>query len=313
MLSVLGITFPIFAAIAIGYVAVWKGPFRPDDMRVLGKYVLNVALPALLFNAVATRDVSSVLQPNYIAVMAAATVSIIGLTYLGLRLSGIGPARRAIAALGTAAPNSAYVGYPVLLLALPDVAETVLALNLLVEGFIMLPLVMALMDLSRAESSRGFMRAVAHSLVETVKRPFMIGLILGLVVSLTGLPLPEPFLRLTSLLAASASALALVVIGGTLFGLPLRGDVGLAGVIAAGKLLLHPVLVVAAIAVFAGFGVVLSPEMRVAAILSAAMPMLSIYPVLAQPYGHEGIASLSLLLATSAAFVTLTLLLSILG
>ncbi|MBV0913617.1 AEC family transporter [Anianabacter salinae] len=313
MLSVLGITFPIFAAIAIGNVAVWKGPFAPSDMRILGKYVLNIALPALLFNAVATRDLGAVLQPGFLIVMGASTLTIILGAWFGLRLAGIGPARRAIAGLGMAGPNSAYVGYPVLLLALPDVAETVLALNLLVESFLMLPLVMALLDLSRPGTGRGLLRAVGASFVDTLRRPFVIGLIAGLVVSLLRVNLPEPVLRLTSLLGASASALALVVIGGTLYGLPVRGDLGLATVIALGKLVLHPLCVMMFAVLFTSFGLPLSPEMRAAAILSAAMPMLSIYPVLAQPYGHEGIASIALLLATAGAFVTLTVLLAVMG
>lgn len=312
MLSVLGITFPIFAAIAIGYVAVWKGPFSSADMRVLGKYVLNIALPGLLFSAVATRDIAAVIQPGYLVVMGVSMVTMILGCWLGLRLFGIGPARRAIAGLGTSAPNSAFVGYPVLLLALPEVAESVLALNLLVESFVMLPLVISLLEISRPDTASGILPAIGQSLLETLRRPFIIGLLAGLLVALSGIDLPGPVLRLTEILGASASALALVVIGGTLYGLPIRGELRLAAVIALGKLILHPLLVTSFAAILVGFGLPLSPEMRVAAILSAAMPMLSIFPVLAQPYGHEGIASIALLLATSGAFFTLTLALALL-
>ena len=48
-------------------------------------------------------------------------------------------------------------------------------------------------------------------------------------------------------------------------------------------------------------------------ILSAAMPMFGIYTVLAQEQGLEGLASIAMLAATSAAFVTLSLLLAILA
>jgi len=44
----------------------------------------------------------------------------------------------------------------------------------------------------------------------------------------------------------------------------------------------------------------------VALILSAAMPMFGIYTVMAQDYGHEGLASIALLGATAASFFTLS-------
>jgi malonate transporter and related proteins len=56
----------------------------------------------------------------------------------------------------------------------------------------------------------------------------------------------------------------------------------------------------------------LSGDMAVAVILSTAMPMFGIYTLLAQDYGHEGLASLALLGATAGAFFTLSTLLAIL-
>ena len=52
--------------------------------------------------------------------------------------------------------------------------------------------------------------------------------------------------------------------------------------------------------------------MAVAVILSAAMPMFGIYTLLAQDYGHEGIASIALLGATAGAFFTLSAFLALL-
>ena len=40
--------------------------------------------------------------------------------------------------------------------------------------------------------------------------------------------------------------------------------------------------------------------------------MVAIYAILAQPFGHDGMASFALLLATTASFVTITALLAIL-
>ncbi len=59
-------------------------------------------------------------------------------------------------------------------------------------------------------------------------------------------------------------------------------------------------------------GVGLLSDLQAAVILSAAMPIFTIYTVFAMDYGREGVASLALLRTTVAAFVTLTVLLGVL-
>lgn len=310
MNDILGITFPIYAAVAIGYAVVRLGWFNPQDMAVLGRYVLNVALPALLFNAVAGRDLGEVLHPGYLLVMATGGLATIAAAWLWFSVTAPDKPRRALAVMGASCPNSGFVGYPVLLLVLPDLAGVILALNFLVENILIIPLCLVLMDLAAGRGGGSPVRLVGNALLDLLKRPMVIGLLLGLAASASGLTLPAPVDRLMGMLAASAAALSLIVIGGSLVGLPMKGNKWLAGQIAAAKLLLHPAMIaLAALALpLLGLGA-LSEEMRVAAILSAAMPMFGIYTVLAQERGLGGAASIALLGATSGAFVTLSALL----
>ena len=53
----------------------------------------------------------------------------------------------------------------------------------------------------------------------------------------------------------------------------------------------------------------LDPNLRLAAILMAAMPMMGIYPTLAQAYGKEDFSAAALLAATASSFVSLSALL----
>ena len=55
------------------------------------------------------------------------------------------------------------------------------------------------------------------------------------------------------------------------------------------------------------------PALRTAAVVFVAMPMLSIYPILAQKYGLEGYCAAALLLATVLSFATISLGLWLLG
>ena len=313
MLGLLSITFPIFATIALGYGAVRGRLFTQGEMRVLGRYVLTFALPALLFNAVATRGLAEVLHPAYLGAYAAASLGAMALGHGIFAALGVGPARRAVAAFGMSCPNSGYMGYPVLLLTLPQLAGVVLAMNVVVESLLILPTALFLMALSRDRAGQSRFGVLIGILRHVLTRPLMIGFLAGLAVSLSGLSLPEPVTRLTAMLAASASALALFVVGGSLAGLPMTGNRTLAAGIAAGKLLLHPALAAGTAALLAAAGLGLAPDLRAALFISTAMPMLGIYAVLAQDYGHEGLAALALLMATLGAFVTLTALLALLA
>lgn len=311
--AILTITFPIFALIGVGYWAVRAGLFAPSDMKVLGKYVLNIALPALLFNAVATRDLGEVLNLGYVIVFALGGLLTVALTFVWFTLQGTGPARRAIAVMGSTCPNSGFVGYPVMLLVFPDVAGVVLALNMVVENFLLIPLSLMLLEASRDRQGKSLLRIAGRIILGVLRRPMVIGLMLGLVVMLSGLPVPLMVTRLMDVLAASSSAIALFVIGGSLVGLPIVGQRVLAVQIVAGKLLLHPLMTALVLLTLPLIGLpLLSGDMAVAVVLSTAMPMFGIYTLLAQDYGHEGIASLALLGATAGAFFTLSALLAIL-
>ncbi len=306
MSQILTITFPIYAAIAIGYLIVKRGWFGTSDMRTLGKYVLDIALPALLFNAMATRDFAEVFHPGYMLVFALGGVATIAVSFVWFTLTGTDKPRRAVAVMGTACPNSGFIGYPVMLLTFPDLAGVILALNMLVENILLIPICLILMELSRDRAQTSISHQIGTILWGVLKRPMVIGLLLGLAVSLAQIPMPSAATNLFQMLAASASALSLVVIGGSLAGLSLRGNHWKAAQVALGKIILHPALVALTLLGVTAAGIALPADLQVAVILSAAMPMFGIYTVLAQEHGHEGMASIAMLIATAFGFFTLS-------
>jgi hypothetical protein len=143
-----------------------------------------------------------------------------------------------------------------------------------------------------------------------LRRPMVIAIILGAVFAALNLPMPATLDKVFSMLAVSASSLALFFIGGALVGLPFRGNRGLAAFIALGKLVVFPAMAFALLLLAPTIGLpLLDRHMQVILILSAAMPMISIYAILCQDAGTEGLASLALLGTTAASFVTLSALL----
>ena len=66
MLDVLAITSPIYIIIALGFLMTRSGVFSKADMRIFGKFVLNLALPALLFRSLSQRQIGDVLNLSYL-------------------------------------------------------------------------------------------------------------------------------------------------------------------------------------------------------------------------------------------------------
>nr|WP_252731230.1 AEC family transporter [Lentibacter algarum] len=300
---------PIFAAVALGYFTVRGGLFKPSDMRLFGSFVLNLALPALLFNAVATRDVSDVFNVTYMAVYALGALLTIIACFSVFSLLGTSSSRRAVGVMGATCPNSSFIGYPLMLLTFPEFAGQILALNMLVENFFIIPASLVLFELSKAGRRTSLLTLIGHIALGVLRRPMVIALILGLLASLLRLPMPEPMTRTVGIFAASASALALFSIGGALVGLPFKGNRAMATLTAGGKLLLHPVMTMLALLVVSLLGLApLNSELAIAVVLSAAVPMFTIYGLFASELGHEGMASIAQMLATAASFITLSVL-----
>jgi malonate transporter len=306
--DILAITGPIYLCIALGFAAVRGGVFSPADMRVMGKFVIQFALPALLFNALASRPIAELLQPAYLLAFGTGSVVwlLIGL-WSAWRLQRRGLTESAYMTMGMTCSNSTYIGYPVVLLAIGPLAGVALAMNLLVENLIKLPLLMTLADVGASEARSSWKHALRQTLHRLVRNPMIVAIVLGFVVALLGWQMPSVVSRTVNLFGAASGGLALFIIGGTLVGLRVRGLRRQVAQIAAGKLLLHPAAVWAAVALLPLLGLpALTGELRVAVVLSAAMPMLGIYPLLAQRHGHEGFTAAALLATTVASFFTLS-------
>jgi predicted permease len=208
--------------------------------------------------------------------------------------------------MGMTCANSGFIGYPILLLTLPSVAGVVLALNMMVENLVVIPLVLLLAERGRGGKGR-WHTVVGKSLARLAANPLLIAIAGGIAMSALGWQPPAAVARTVDLFALSSSALSLFVIGGTLVALPMRGLGSKVVPIAIGKLLLHPLAVGLAVIALPALGMpALDPSLRAAAVLTAAVPMMGIYPIFAQAYGHEDVGAASMLVATVVSFFTLS-------
>jgi len=246
MLTILAITGPIYIVIGIGFLAGRSRMFSAPDMRVLGKFVVKFALPALLFTALSQRPVADVLNARYLGAYAAGSLIVffgaMAFARLGQRKT---LAQSALIGMGMSFSNSSFVGYPIALQILGPPAAIALAMCMVVENVLLFPLALALAEMDRDGGAR-WQGVVMDSLAGLAKNPMIVAIFAGFVVSLFGIQLSEPLVRTVNMLAMASTAVALFVIGGSLVGLDVRNVLSDVIVVALGKLVLHPIVCVRA-------------------------------------------------------------------
>jgi malonate transporter len=310
-LEILGITGPIYLAIALGYVFTRQGMFVKSDMQVFGKFTLNLALPALLFNALSQRRIGEILNGHYLLAYALGSLVVaLGGLFWARKVKGhsLSYSSMMAMAMGMSCPNSGFVGYPIMLLTLGPVAGVALALNMVVENLLMIPFLLAVANAEGGPAGQ-WKQVIAQTLKNLLKNPMIWGIAGGFVFSLLDLKLSAPLARTVNLFAQASMVLSLFVIGGSLVGLKAEGLKGTVTQITLGKLFLHPL---AMLGVLCFVVPVADPALRSAALLSGALPMLGIFTILNQRHGHGTISAAALLLTTIVSFFSLSALLLVL-
>ena len=314
MLQILLIISPIFLLIAAGYAAVRLGMVTKAHLPGMGGFLLYFAMPALIVRALVSRPLAEVVNTGYLAAYGAGSLFAFS---LGLCVSYFvqrrGLQASAIGALGMAASNSGFIGYPIADLVLGPPAGLALALCMMVENILIIPTALALAEAGSQAGLplRDVLRATALRLV---RNPIMLAILAGVAISALGAKLPPPLFKAVDMLATASAPIALFVIGGTLVGLQVRGLGYQVVPIVVGKLFVHPAAVLAALTLLGSRNpAFLSPDLRSAAVIMASVPMLSIYPIFGQRYGLDKICAAALLASTMASIATISTVIWLLG
>ncbi len=308
MLSVLSITLPIFLLIGLGYVSTASGVTTKDNIRGIGVFVLRFALPALIFRALSQRAMADILDLHYLAIYGLGSLGAFAAMFFTCRLADKGSVRvSAMSALGVSCSNSGFVGFPAAALVVGGPAVIALSMSMLIENIVIIPLALGLAESDDRKDSR-LHEILIYVVRRLTRNPMVLAIVFGAAASAAGLKLPEPLFRAIDLMANASSAAALFGVGGALAGLKLNEVGADVGRIVAVKLVLHPLLIFAGVYFLPGLDQPLAKSM----LIFASAPMLSAYPLIAQPYGFERKAAAALLGGTVLAFFTMTAVLAIL-
>ena len=112
MLSTLLIVLPVFALILAGWLVRKVEVMGPQSASELNRFVVYLALPALLFDITAHAKFAEIWQPGFIATFTLSCVILFGLTLALCWRRGRPLADAAIDALASSYANTGYMGFP---------------------------------------------------------------------------------------------------------------------------------------------------------------------------------------------------------
>lgn len=285
--------------------AIRGGIFARDQIQPLGVFVIYFGLPALIFNSMVKHAEVGPFDLDLLTAYSLGSLAVAMGVIVAIRfVRGKSLQQAAVRAMGVSLSNSAFIGYPIAQQLIGDRAGIMLAMYVLVENMIILPLMLVLAD-GGSKGAVSVTQPIREIFARIWKNPLIVAIFVGLIFSATGLGPGVAIGSTINMLSSASAPIALFYIGGMLASANFKGMAFDVGFVAIGKLVAHPLAVMSMFMLYPCN----DPALKMAAILNAGMPMATIYPLLAQKYRQESFCSVALVVTTAASFITINILL----
>lgn len=243
MFTVLNVVAPIFAIVALGYLAVRFRLYPAEGVKGLITFVNNFATPCLLFRAMLNVDFAEtfsfrLIGPYYLGALLVFVVGIL-IARTTFRRS---PGESVSAGFSGMFTNTVLLGIPILQRAYGDAAMPIIFTIVGTHAAILMTSAMLTMEFARRDGEP-LGRALIGALLRIAQNPLLIGIALGLVGNLAGIRLPEAVDAFTLIMAQAIVPVALFGLGGALNEYRLADNWALALNLSLLKLILHPLIV----------------------------------------------------------------------
>ena len=302
MLATLHIVFPVFALVLGGFATRRRGLLGPAAASELNRFVVWLALPALMFDVLWHTTRAQLDQPGFLEAFSITLMVPFALICVVQVKRGKRLVDSAIDALAAAYPNTAYMGIPLAtaMFGPSGMLPAMLASILLFCLQFGTAVILIEIGLQAEQAPHALVLKVLGKLA---RNPLIVAPLLGAVASAMHLELPEGGETLLKLVGAAAAPVALVSLGAFLAERrPAKGALAAAVVFSGVKLFLQP-LFAWAIGVYVFH---LSSAMLVALVVMAAMPTGTGPYMLAELYDREPhVTSRTILISTLASLLTL--------
>lgn len=306
MLIVLTVALPVFGLIAVGSIVGRFGLLGSGATLALNQFVMYLALPAVLFQAMARIDLRAFFDPAYFTAFGGAIIIAYTLSLALSRLSGTPFANATVQALAATFCNTGYVGIPICLAAFGQASLVPAVIAMVITACLQLGAALAMIE-AAVQPSQSLSRTLRKVCGVLVRNPFLIAPLLGLIYGQAGLGFPIALDRFLTLLGAAATPCALVAIGLQLVEAGDRFPVWVVTRLVGIKLFLQPAVAF----LIAAYLVVLPPVWVATVVIMSALPTGTSAFLLAQVYGKEArTCSGTVLVSTICSFITLSVLLT---
>lgn len=303
MLAILNVVLPVFAIIALGYVAVRLRLYPAEGVRGLVSFVNNFATPCLLFEAMYTSDFGSTFNPAIIVPFFVGSLTSLTLgALIAVKWFGMRPGEGVSSGFSAMFTNTVLIGIPLVTRAYGETALPTVFSIIAFHAPMLITIGMIVMELVRRDG-QPLHRSLGVAAQRIVQNPLLWGVVLGLMANWSGFRMPEPGSAFLDMMSAAVLPAALFGLGGALNEYRVSESWLQASLMSVFKLIIHPI-----IAYVLMVWVLRVPfEIARYAILLAAMPTGINAYVFATYYDRAvNVATNTVLISTVASLLTVT-------
>ncbi|MCT7616848.1 AEC family transporter [Aliarcobacter butzleri] len=206
---------PIFLVILVGFVFAKNNKFSSEAEQLINSYVLNIALPALLFLAVARADIEELTKWDFLitTLVGIFTAYILGLLFaIGIKVKS---PQASLIAMGSCYGTTGYMGIPLVIVVFGTVSAVPSAIATILHN---IPAIMAViitygMINQNNEKKGTIFNVIKNAFFITLKNPLTISVLAGIFFVLFSIKLPKVLITFSEFLGYAAGPTALFALG----------------------------------------------------------------------------------------------------
>ena len=218
---------PVFFVLGLGYLAGARKLVDNQNTSALTVTLMNFALPAALFTALARTPRSILFQQNRLVLALALVLTVVyAITWCieryWLRLTG---GTAAVQSLTASFPNFVAVGLPLMQSVFGGESVVTVAAGIAVGAIVVSPVTLVILE-RETEKARKMSTAkrLCYAVLQSCKKPVIWAPFAGFSVSVIGFQLPDLASRMLMLIGQSTAGIALFLTGLILSAQPFRMD-----------------------------------------------------------------------------------------
>lgn len=296
----LNATLPVFLVIVIGYVLMQTGMLNDNFVSVANKFNFRVTLPFLVFRDISTADIRKEFDLKFVLFCAGATTICFFAVWIGAKLfvrdkTIVGAFvqasfRSSAAVMGIAFIENMY-------------GNSGMAPMMIIGAVPLYNIYSVLVLTFEAEESGEKAEKIKKALKGIITNPIIIGIVLGVIVSVFGITFPTVMNKTINNMAVMSSPLALIAIGAGFEGKKALAKIKPTIAVAVIKLIAQTAIFVP-VAISMGF----RQEKLIAILIMLAAPTTPSCYIMAKNMKNDGVLTASAIVVTTLfSSITLTL------